>query len=149
MESGQLDREVTTVELKETRHVLGLSGGKDSAALATHLKDQGRNKDIEYFFCDTGAELREIHDFLDRLVDYLGRPIERLSSRRDFNHHLKRFNNFLTAPHARWCTRVMKREPRRSSLGMTREWAISAYAQTNSAAVTSATNLTLRHDIRS
>ena len=117
MESGQLDKEVTTVELKQTRHVLGLSGGKDSAALAIYLKNQGFDEDIEYFFCDTGAELREVYDYLDRLEDYLGRPIERLSSGRDFDHHLKRFNNFLPAPHARWCTRVMKLEPLEAFVG--------------------------------
>lgn len=117
MESGQLHKEVATVELKRTRHVLGLSGGKDSAALAIYLKDQGRDKDIEYFFCDTGAELREVYDYLDRLEDYLGKPIERLSSGRDFDHHLKRFNNFLPAPHARWCTRVMKLEPLEAFVG--------------------------------
>ena len=117
MEFGQLDNEAATVELKRTRHVLGLSGGKDSAALAIYLKEQGRDQDIEYFFCDTGAELREVYDYLDRLEDYLGRPIERLSSGRDFDHHLKRFNNFLPAPHARWCTRVMKLEPLEAFIG--------------------------------
>lgn len=105
------------VNVKTTRHVLGLSGGKDSAALAIYLKEQGRDDGIEYFFCDTGAELREVYDYLDRLEDFLGRPIERLSSGRDFDHHLKRFNNFLPAPHARWCTRVMKLEPLEAFIG--------------------------------
>ena len=117
MGSERLDEEVETVELKRTRHVLGLSGGKDSAALAIYLKDLGRDEDIEYFFCDTGAELREVYDYLDRLEDYLGKPIERLSSGRDFDHHLRRFNNFLPAPHARWCTRVMKLEPLEAFVG--------------------------------
>ena len=105
------------VEVKTTRHILGLSGGKDSAALAIYLKDHGRDEQIEYFFCDTGAELREVYDYLDRLEDYLGKPIERLSSGRDFDHHLKRFNGFLPAPHARWCTRVMKLEPLEAFVG--------------------------------
>lgn len=117
MQSEQLDEEVARIEVRRTRHVLGLSGGKDSAALAIYLKDQGRENDIEYFFCDTGAELREVYDYLDRLEDYLGKPIERLSSGRDFDHHLKRFNNFLPAPHARWCTRVMKLEPLEAFIG--------------------------------
>lgn len=117
MESRQSGRDVASVEVKETRHVLGLSGGKDSAALAIYLKDQRRDEKIEYFFCDTGAELREVYDYLDRLEDYLGKPIERLSSGRDFDHHLKRFNNFLPAPHARWCTRVMKIEPLEAFIG--------------------------------
>ena len=110
-------REPQPVEIKPTRHVLGLSGGKDSAALAIYLKNQGRDDGIEYFFCDTGAELREVYEYLDRLEDYLGKPIERLSSGRDFDHHLKRFNGFLPAPHARWCTRVMKLEPLEAFIG--------------------------------
>lgn len=107
----------TPVVVKQTRHILGLSGGKDSAALAIYLKQQGRASDIEYFFCDTGAELPEVYEFLDRLEDYLDTPIARLSSGRDFDHHLKRFNNFLPAPHARWCTRVMKLEPLEAYVG--------------------------------
>ena len=111
MKSEKWGSDVATVEVKQTRHVLGLSGGKDSSALAIYLKDENRDEGMEYFFCDTGAELREVYEYLDRLEDYLGKPIERLSSGRDFDHHLKRFNNFLPAPHARWCTRVMKLEP--------------------------------------
>ena len=117
MTCAALDSDVTAVDVKATRHILGLSGGKDSAALAIYLKDQGRDDGIEYFFCDTGAELREVYDYLDRLEDYLGKPIERLSSGRDFDHHLKRFNGFLPAPHARWCTRVMKLEPLEAFVG--------------------------------
>ena len=105
------------VAVKETRHILGLSGGKDSAALAIYLKQQGRADGIEYFFCDTGAELPEVYEFLDRLEGYLGSQVVRLSSGRDFDHHLKRFNNFLPAPHARWCTRVMKLEPLEAYIG--------------------------------
>ena len=117
MSTVQQVSDVQAVEIKPTRHVLGLSGGKDSAALAIYLKNQGRDEHIEYFFCDTGAELPEVYDYLDRLEDYLGKPIERLSSGRDFDHHLKRFNGFLPAPHARWCTRVMKIEPLEAFIG--------------------------------
>ena len=117
MACKELASDVAAVDVKPTRHILGLSGGKDSAALAIYLKDQGRDDRIEYFFCDTGAELREVYDYLDRLEDYLAKPIERLSSGRDFDHHLKRFNGFLPAPHARWCTRVMKLEPLEAFVG--------------------------------
>ena len=51
------------------RHVLGLSGGKDSAALAVYIKDRypDIHERVEYFFSDTGAELQEVYDFLDKL----------------------------------------------------------------------------------
>ena len=117
MKSTKRDSDAATVTVKQTRHVLGLSGGKDSAALAIYLKDRCRDERMEYFFCDTGSELREVYEYLDRLEDYLGKPIERLSSGRNFDHHLKRFNNFLPAPHARWCTRVMKLEPLEAFVG--------------------------------
>ena len=117
MNTEKLDSTDVPVAVKETRHILGLSGGKDSAALAIYLKQQGTVDRIEYFFCDTGSELPEVYEYLDRLEDYLDRPIARLSSGRDFDHHLKRFNNFLPAPHARWCTRVMKLEPLEAYVG--------------------------------
>ena len=112
-----MSESLSAVEVQRPRHILGLSGGKDSAALAIYLKDQGRDEELEYFFCDTGSELREVYDYLFRLEDYLGKPIARLSSGRNFDHHLKRFNGFLPAAHARWCTRVMKIEPLEAFVG--------------------------------
>lgn len=95
---------------KKTRHVLGVSGGKDSAALAIYLRNQV--PEMEYFFTDTGAELPEVYDFLDRLEAYLGKPIERLVPQRDFDHLLYSLHNgFLPSPNTRWCTRALKIEP--------------------------------------
>lgn len=95
------------------RHVLGISGGKDSAALAIYLKDRYPeiHKKVEYFFTDTGAELKEVYEFLDKLEAYLGKEILRLSSGRDFDHWLKLHNEYLPSPQQRWCTRTMKIEP--------------------------------------
>ena len=47
-----------------TRHVLGISGGKDSAALAVYIKNKYPQiaEKMEYFFTDTGAELQEVYD---------------------------------------------------------------------------------------
>jgi 3'-phosphoadenosine 5'-phosphosulfate sulfotransferase (PAPS reductase)/FAD synthetase len=93
-----------------TRHVLGLSGGKDSSALAIHMRT--RVPDMEYFFTDTGAELPETYEYLDRLEAFLGKPISRLSADRDFDHHLyKMHNGFLPSPNTRWCTRELKIHP--------------------------------------
>ncbi len=93
------------------RHVLGLSGGKDSAALAVHMRQAHPELDIEYFFTDTGKELPEVYEFLGRLEGYLGKPIERLNPRRDFNFWLREYNHFLPSPQTRWCTRKLKLSP--------------------------------------
>ena len=50
-----------------THHVLGLSGGKDSAALAIYMRENHPDLDIKYFFTDTGEELPEVYEFLGKL----------------------------------------------------------------------------------
>ena len=102
---------------KKVRHVLGISGGKDSAALAIYLKQQGRIPEMEYFFTDTGVELPEVYTFVDKLETWLGKPIERLGSKRDFFHHLKMHGGMLPSPRQRWCTRKMKIEPLEEFIG--------------------------------
>src|SRR5688572_32936701 len=94
---------------ESVRHVLGISGGKDSSALAIYMRD--RVPEMEYFFTDTGAELPETYEYLDRLEGFLGKPIVRLSSERNFDHLLALKNNFLPSPNTRWCTRELKIEP--------------------------------------
>lgn len=93
------------------RHVLGLSGGRDSAALAVYMRQNHPDLDIEYFFTDTGKELPEVYEYLGRLEGFLGRPIQRLNADRDFDFWLKQYNNFLPSPQTRWCTRQLKIKP--------------------------------------
>ncbi len=93
------------------RHVLGLSGGRDSAALAVYMREQHPEIDIEYFFTDTGKELPEVYEFLAQLEGFLGKPIIRLNPDRDFDFWLKQYNNFLPSPQTRWCTRQLKIRP--------------------------------------
>lgn len=93
------------------RHLLGISGGKDSAALAVYMSVNHPELDIEYFFTDTGKELPEVYEFLGRLEGFLGKPITYLNPNRDFDYWLRVFHNFLPSPQTRWCTRVMKLEP--------------------------------------
>lgn len=92
-------------------HVLGLSGGRDSAALAVHMRDAHPDLNIEYFFTDTGEELPEVYEFLGRLEGYLGKPIERLNPRRDFGFWLREYNHYLPSAQTRWCTRMLKLKP--------------------------------------
>ncbi len=92
-------------------HVLGLSGGKDSAALAVYMRLHHPDLPIEYFFTDTGKELPEVYDFLGRLEGFLGKPILRLNPDRDFDFWLRQYGNFLPSASTRWCTRKLKLEP--------------------------------------
>ena len=93
------------------RHVLGLSGGRDSAALAVYMRQHRPELDIDYFFTDTGKELPEVHEYLGRLEGFLGKPIVRLNPDRDFDFWLRQYNNFLPSPQTRWCTRQLKIRP--------------------------------------
>jgi len=95
----------------KVKHVLGVSGGKDSAALAIYMRDNYPEIDIEYFFTDTGKELPEVYDFLSKLEGYLGKPILRLNPDRDFDYWLMYNHNFLPSIQARWCTVCMKLKP--------------------------------------
>ena len=95
--------------MSNVRHVLGISGGKDSAALAIFLRDAV--PEMEYFFCDTDKELPETYDFLARLEAYLGKPIARLNDGRGFDHWLKIYGGYLPSSRMRWCTRQLKIKP--------------------------------------
>ena len=93
---------------KNVRHVLGLSGGKDSAALAVHMDKNYPEINVEYFFTDTGYELKETYDYLNKLKTRLNRPIHYINPRNSFDYFLKKYNNFLPSQTARWCTIEMK-----------------------------------------
>ena len=90
------------------KHILGLSGGKDSAALAVHMNQRHPELNIEYFFTDTGYELKETYDFLNKLKTRLDKPIHYINPRNSFDYFLKKYNNFLPSATARWCTIEMK-----------------------------------------
>lgn len=104
---------------KKVKHVLGLSGGKDSAALAIYMAREYPEIYIDYFFTDTGYELPEVYEFIDELESLLGKPILRLNhNERVVNNDVKVFdkllvehNNFLPSGRQRWCTIKMKLEP--------------------------------------
>lgn len=93
------------------KHVLGLSGGRDSAALAIFMRQTFPELDLEYFFTDTGKELPEVYDFLGRLEGFLGHPIRRLNPDHDFDFWLREYGNFLPSAKSRWCTRQLKLKP--------------------------------------
>ena len=98
------------------RHVLGISGGKDSAALAIYMHQRYPELDIEYYTCDTGKELDETYQLIKNLEVYLGKPITLLqaadqSTQDPFDHYLKLYGGFLPSANSRWCTKKLKLEP--------------------------------------
>lgn len=92
------------------RHILSLSGGKDSTALAVYMRD--KVPEMEYVFMDTGEELAETYDYLERIESYLGKAIVRLkNSRQGFKDLLETRRSFLPSPKIRWCTHYLKIKP--------------------------------------
>ena len=103
---------------EKVKHVLGISGGKDSAALAVYMRDNYPELDIDYFITDTGKELPEVYSFLSKLEGYLGKPILRINPDRDFDFWLMQHNNFLPSAQARWCTFCMILNPFEAWVGI-------------------------------
>ncbi|TCM51055.1 phosphoadenosine phosphosulfate reductase family protein [Rhizobium sp. PP-F2F-G48] len=100
---------------KTPRHILSLSGGKDSAALAIYLRD--RVPEIEYIFHDTDKELPETYDYIARLEAILGKPIVRTTPVDSFDHWLAVYRGMLPSNHRRWCTKMLKLKPFEAYVG--------------------------------
>ncbi|MBR8834078.1 MAG: phosphoadenosine phosphosulfate reductase family protein [Stigonema ocellatum SAG 48.90 = DSM 106950] len=100
---------------KPVRHILGLSGGKDSTALAILLHKE--IPEMEYFFCDTHKELSETYQYLQRIKARLGIKIQHLNAERGFDHWLDIYGGFLPSPKMRWCTKKLKIEPLEKFVG--------------------------------
>jgi 3'-phosphoadenosine 5'-phosphosulfate sulfotransferase (PAPS reductase)/FAD synthetase len=92
-----------------TRHILCMSGGKDSTALALYMRDRVPN--MEYVFCDTDKELTETYEYLNRVEAFLGKQIIRLNAKTGFDHWLEVFGGYLPSPNMRWCTKLLKLKP--------------------------------------
>ena len=94
---------------KPVRHILSLSGGKDSAALAIYMRD--RVPDMEYIFSDTRKELPETYEYLERISSYLGKEVTRLNADVGFDHWYEMYGGMIPSNHRRWCTRALKLKP--------------------------------------
>lgn len=102
-------------QTKPTRHILSLSGGKDSTALALFMRD--KVPEMEYVFCDTLKELEETYDYLNRVEAFLGKKIVRLNARAGFDHWLKVKGGYLPNQRMRWCTAQLKLKPFEDYIG--------------------------------
>jgi 3'-phosphoadenosine 5'-phosphosulfate sulfotransferase (PAPS reductase)/FAD synthetase len=93
------------------RNILSLSGGKDSTALAIHMRKTRPDLEMEYVFCDTRKELAETYEYLNRVEAFLGKKIVRLNARAGFDHWHRVFGGYLPSPQMRWCTKILKLRP--------------------------------------
>ena len=113
--------------MSEIKHVLGISGGKDSAALAIYMSRKHPDVNVEYYTCDTGKELNETYDLINKLNSVLGKnirlykSIDELNSpeKNPFDHFLAMYGGYLPSATARWCTGKMKLEPFENEIGTT------------------------------
>ena len=105
--------------MRNVKHLLGISGGKDSAALSIYMSQTYPTLDIEYYTCDTGKELKETYDLIGRLNSVLGKNIELYKSmdednspmKNPFDHFLAMYGGYLPSATSRWCTNKMKLQP--------------------------------------
>lgn len=108
--------------MTKVRHVLGISGGKDSAALAIYLKQRHPELNIEYYFTDTGKELDETYKVIENLEVYLGQKVLRRTAAENspedpFDHFLALYGGYLPSSNARWCTKKLKLDPFENFVG--------------------------------
>lgn len=96
--------------IRVTAHVVALSGGKDSTAMALRLAEV-EPRDYRFFCTPTGNELPEVHAHWSRLETLLGAPIERVTSKGRTLTDWIRIHGALPNHRMRWCTRQLKIEP--------------------------------------
>jgi len=79
--------------------------------------------EMEYFFTDTGKELKEVYDFLSKLEVFLNKKIIRLGGEEGlkledkFDHYLYMHYGMLPSRKIRWCTVQMKIKPFEKFIG--------------------------------
>jgi 3'-phosphoadenosine 5'-phosphosulfate sulfotransferase (PAPS reductase)/FAD synthetase len=123
---------------RSARHIIPLSGGKDSAALAVFLLRRRPGYPFELVFTDTGAELPETYDYLERFEAVMGVTVQRLNAldmlgirnkagRSPFDVILNEYyGGFLPSPRARWCTRMLKIKPFEAYVGRDKAYSFIA-----------------------
>lgn len=92
------------------KHVIGLSGGKDSTAMALRLMEI-EPRDYEFICTPTGNELPAMQEHWSVLERMLGKPLTRITANGQTLFDLIEQIGMLPNFRARWCTRILKIEP--------------------------------------
>jgi len=96
---------------RDTRnHIVGLSGGKDSVAMALLLRRQHPEIDFDWVCTPTGRELPPMVEHWKRLGDLLGKPLRPVAAKHSLAG-LVVLQKALPNWRMRWCTRLLKIEP--------------------------------------
>ncbi|MFI3301172.1 MAG: phosphoadenosine phosphosulfate reductase family protein [Candidatus Gastranaerophilales bacterium] len=108
--AGRDDSPDTTGE--KTHHILSLSGGKDSTALAFFMKENNPEifEQMELVFCDTECEIPETYDYLNKIEVFLNKKITRLKPEKSFDH-ITKTRKIIPSINNRWCTVELKTKP--------------------------------------
>ncbi len=91
-------------------HVVGLSGGKDSTALALRLKELNPDTEYEYIYTPTGDELPSMTEHWLALEGLLGKALTPMATGLTLDGLIDK-QKMLPNWRARWCTRMLKIEP--------------------------------------
>ncbi|KQP52965.1 phosphoadenosine phosphosulfate reductase family protein [Methylobacterium sp. Leaf106] len=90
-------------------HVMALSGGKDSTALALRMAELGMPID-HYVITPTGDEPAAMIAHWRKVAELLGKPLTVASQGKSLAGEIKR-QAMLPNHRARWCTRILKLDP--------------------------------------
>ena len=95
-----------------SRHVVAISGGKDSVSMALRLREVETELDFDYLITPVGNEPPEMEEHWSKLEQMLGKPLIRLQVfQGDGLVELIRQEKMIPNYRARFCTRIMKLEP--------------------------------------
>ena len=100
--------------MSEPKHIVAISGGKDSCAMALRLAET-EPRDYEFICTPTGNELPEMVEHWRRLRDLLGYPLRAVVATRDLLAQARK-QNCIPNSRMRWCTRTLKLDPYKSYL---------------------------------
>ena len=100
------------------KHIVQLSGGKDSTAMLLMMLERNMPVD-EIIFCDTGMEFPELYRHIDYVEKHIGRKITCLHPEHSFEYYLcekvivcgpntGKHGLGWPRPWRRWCTRAFK-----------------------------------------
>jgi len=99
------------------KQIVSLSGGKDSTAMLLMMLERGEQIDGIVFF-DWGMEFPQMYEHLDKLENYIQRPIIRLYPPHSFGYYMfeypkqkgrtkgQRGYGWAQFRYIRWCTRI-------------------------------------------